>query len=90
MTNTSSSKKVVSGPLHEEFIDAAESGTIDKVLGLLGSGAQIDDNHAGWTALGRAAQNGHLDVARTSLNTEQVLTYEWMSDGASFPVMALL
>lgn len=36
-TNTSSSKKAVSGPLQEEFIDAAESGAIDKVLDLLGS-----------------------------------------------------
>jgi len=65
VTNTSSSKEAVSGPLQEEFIDAAESGTIDKVLGFLGSGAEIDGKHAGWTALGRASQNGHLDVART-------------------------
>lgn len=65
VTNTSSGKKAVSGPLQEEFIDAAESGTIDKVLDLLGSGAEIDGKHAGWTALGRASRNGHLDVART-------------------------
>lgn len=62
-TNTSSSKKAVSGPLQEKFIDAAKSGNIGKVLDLLGSGAEIDGKHAGWTALGRASQNGHLDVA---------------------------
>jgi len=51
--------------LQEESIDAAESGTIDKVLDLLGSGAEIDGKHAGWTALGRTSQKGHLDVAWT-------------------------
>jgi ankyrin repeat protein len=48
----------------EQFVDAAKDGKLDEVRRLLQSGASVQKKYSGWTALGRAAREGHEAVVK--------------------------
>ncbi|KAF5230716.1 hypothetical protein FANTH_13708 [Fusarium anthophilum] len=51
----------------ESLVTAAKTNGAVKVVELLDQNVPIDGKHGGWTALGYAAYNGHLDTVRVLL-----------------------
>ncbi|EPS39292.1 hypothetical protein H072_6888 [Dactylellina haptotyla CBS 200.50] len=75
--------------IQEQFVDAARDGKLDLVKDLLQSGAFVDTKHAGWTALGRAAKEGHEAVVKflvekgSDLDTEMDVGWGILPGGGS-------